>query len=166
MTQLTDKKYLERWANMYTLAHSTPNDDRFNMSFWAHANESTVCGTSACMAGHASLHPWFRRRGFKPKFGGGVMELNDGILESFWGADTEDNHFIYILPFEPSDCRRLAGLDYGIKIIPKRGAKAVKTWMLKFWSKEQVKAAIGRATATYDAKWVHKYTPWECPTRA
>lgn len=158
MTQKTDKKYLERWANMYSLARSIPRDKRFNMAFWAQPNDSTACGTSACMGGHAALHPWFRRRGLIPTFRDNAMSFK--YLSPFWGLDNGE----MVTPFEPNRCRVLAGMRYNLKITPKRGAKAVMVWMLKFWTKDQVEAAISKATATYDPKWVHKYTPWECPT--
>ncbi len=156
--QKTDKKFLERWANMYTLARSIPRDNRFDMGSFGRQNIKSECGTSACMAGHAFLHPWFRRRRFVPEyFAAGSLEFSDNILTGFWGSFWEEN------PFSPYYCRQYAGLkDVGRSITPKQAAKAVKAWMLQHWPKDKVEAAIENATATYDAKWVHKYTPWSC----
>lgn len=145
MTQETDKKYLERWANMYSLARSIPRDRRFNMNFWGRHDEESACGTTACLAGHAILHPWFRRRGFKTvKFEDGSMYISESHRASFWGNDTT--------PF-----------FYEAAKTPKQAAEFLKHWMVERWGKSKVESAISKATATYDKKWVHKYAPWECP---
>ncbi len=156
--QKTDKKFLERWANMYTLARSIPKDNRFDMGTFGMENSGSECGTSACLAGHAYLHPWFRRRRFTPSgFSYGTLTVNSEALSEFWGAEWG------VTPFLPRICLDLAGRDYcSVRITPKQAAKAVKTWMLQHWPKDKVEAAIENATATYDAKWVHKYTPWSC----
>lgn len=57
--------YLNRLAALYVLASSIPSDDRFNIESWTKRNEESECGTSACLAGHAALHPHFVAQGFK-----------------------------------------------------------------------------------------------------
>lgn len=63
--QLTDQIYLNRYAALYNLAKTIPNDERFNLAFWSMQNTQSECGTSACLAGHAALHPFFVAQGFK-----------------------------------------------------------------------------------------------------
>lgn len=166
--QKTDKKYLERWANMYSLARTIPKDRRFNMDTFGDYDAKSACGTTACLAGHAILHPWFRKRGFnKAEFEVfddddgmyiGEIEMDNDNLKEFWGSSEYDN------PFDPSICFELSNCSgHTWQITPKQAAKAVKKWMLQSWTKDEVETAIDKATATYDAKWVHKYTPWDCP---
>lgn len=167
--QDTGKKFLERWAHAYKLTTTIPRDRRFEMDSWGLENEKSACGTTACIAGHAILHPWFRRRGFS-KFdvetdyidGGAViksMDISFVLLRNFWGVNWEDT------PFSPTICRRLLELEDDKKITPKRAAQAIKVYMLQIWDKDEVEAAIEKADIAYNAEYVHKYTPWECPTR-
>lgn len=65
---MTDNIYLERCANLYTLIRSIPpkkaKKTGFNMESWAANDDNAECGTSACMAGHAGIHPYFVNQGF------------------------------------------------------------------------------------------------------
>lgn len=57
-------RIIERWENVQRVLKAlTPHERRhhFEMQSWGH---KTDCGTVACVAGHCSLDPWFRRRGF------------------------------------------------------------------------------------------------------
>lgn len=63
--QRLDTIYLNRLAALYVLAASIPSDDRFAIESWTRRNEESECGTSACLAGHAALHPHFVAQGFK-----------------------------------------------------------------------------------------------------
>ncbi len=164
--QLTEKKYLERWANMYSLARTIPNDRRFNMDTWGSYVPESICGTAACLAGHAGLHPWFRKRGLMPQISWckddydqeyiGDMDFDFDKLAAFWGHESTPGECEFPPPFIPeSGCYADPN-----KISPKQAARAVKDWMLESWSKDEVKRAISNATVEYDKDWVHKYTPW------
>lgn len=59
---------IARWENAARVLQSmSPHEKRrhFDMRTWG---EKTDCGTVACAAGHCSLDPWFRRRGFTSAF--------------------------------------------------------------------------------------------------
>lgn len=156
--QLLDKKYLERWANAYSLMRTVPNDDRFDICYYG-APGDTPCGTTACIAGHAALHPWFRRRGLMPIF-------NCGFAEEM-AVDTDEDVFgliggsWYDSPFRPGGAQELLGGRYCHT--PKQAARAIKIWMETHWSKAEVKEAIADAVVEYDPEHVHKNVPWGCP---
>lgn len=64
----TAKDYLERWKEaLRVLEEMTPHErlKHLDMSIWG---QRTQCGTVACLAGHCSLKPWFRDRGFTSEF--------------------------------------------------------------------------------------------------
>lgn len=68
MGQKTDQVYLDRYAALLNLAQTIPSDERFNLGYWI-MRAPTECGTAACLAGHAALHPFFVNQGFT-KFSG------------------------------------------------------------------------------------------------
>ena len=58
------ERLIERWENGLRVLKAMDPHERekhFNMALWG---KKTDCGTLACAAGHMSLDPWFRRRGF------------------------------------------------------------------------------------------------------
>jgi hypothetical protein len=82
MSEPTRKQLIARWENaLRVLETMTPHERRkhFNMARWG---QKTECGTVACLAGHCSLDPWFRRRGFRGSF------IDDGGM--YFGADSAD----------------------------------------------------------------------------
>lgn len=59
---------VERWENaLRVLQQMTTHERRrhFNMGSWG---QKTECGTIACLAGHCSIDPWFKHRGFTSAF--------------------------------------------------------------------------------------------------
>lgn len=59
------KERIRRWERvLHVLKKMTPHEreHHFNIADWG---RKTSCGTVACVAGHAGLDPWFRRRGFR-----------------------------------------------------------------------------------------------------
>lgn len=150
VSQDKDPKFLERWANAYKLATTIPNDRRFNMAVFGYEDEKSQCGTAACLAGHAMLHPWFRRRGLKPH----VYYLPNSIdftQPEFFGMYTWRES-----PFDPDFCHSV-----GVGCLtPKGVAKVVKAYMTYHWGAKATKAAIAKAVATYDVEHVHNNAPW------
>lgn len=64
----TVEQIIERWENVLRVLTSMTRHERnrhFEMIDWG---RKTSCGTIACAAGHCSLDPWFRRRGFSGEF--------------------------------------------------------------------------------------------------
>jgi hypothetical protein len=168
-TQNTDPKFLERWAAMYTLVMSIPNDSRFNMNYWGEKKSTNECGTTACMAGHAILHPWFIVRGFSLD----SNNLYDTRFDlrhkdsSFWGInDMLDG------PFSPEYCTQELDLEYNgaedysdrdfdeEPITPAEAGKVVKDWMSEHWGAGATEAAIAVSTVTYSVDHVHQNAPW------
>jgi len=49
-----EQEHINAWANMHKLTLTIPDDNRFNMESWGDQNRDSICGTSACMAGHAA----------------------------------------------------------------------------------------------------------------
>ena len=168
--QKGDDKYLVRYANLYTMMASMPQDRRFSINSFGEPAE-TECGTAACLAGHAGLHPWFRRRGFTlhPAITAytGAMSLlakdnNNptemcqdffGFLSAYYsdyGYNGLEGHI-----FDP---------DFYTNSDPTaaEATAAVRLYMEYFWDKSEVEEAIANATATYNADYVHKHTKnWE-----
>lgn len=160
--QERDYKFLLRWANMYSLAASIPDDNRFNMSHWAKRNKASECGTSACLAGHAALHPWFIRNGLPPLRGSGAFDSSLGFtggnyfgLLSVYGTPNPFMPFFVAGVYDGS--KRSASLK------TYEAAAVVKAWMYYWWGEEKAEKALLRAKATYSAEEVHKRVPWECP---
>ena len=168
--QKGDDKYLVRYANLYTMMKSMPQDNRFNIDSFGVPAE-TECGTAACIAGHAGLHPWFRRRGFAlyptiTTYTDGMSLLTKdagiptGMCQNFFGffsANHGDHGFnglwghIFCPDFYTNGDPTAA-----------EATAAVRLYMEYFWTKSEVKEAIANATATYDAEHVHKHTKnWE-----
>ncbi|MGH2613168.1 MAG: hypothetical protein ACRDFB_09015, partial [Rhabdochlamydiaceae bacterium] len=69
------------------MTNMTPHQRKkhFNMSEWG---KRTDCGTVACLAGHCSLDPWFRKQGFKGSFDEVYGELDFFNIEPpiFFGS--------------------------------------------------------------------------------
>jgi hypothetical protein len=154
--QKLDKKYLERWANTYSLMQTVPNDKRFSIDMYGKA-ANTPCGTTACIVGHAALHPWFRRRGLIPEFDD-LYTMNVTKDQAVFGLRSYMGW--HSCPFDPSGAYLLLG--YKHCDTPKQAARAIKIYMEKHWTKAEVKEAIANAVVEYNADYVHKYTPWQC----
>lgn len=185
----TSPVYLERWAAMFTLLESIPNDNRFNMQSWAFENRGSECNTTACAAGHAILHPWFNERGFAiedhmlrktVRFDGKIewhVDLTtctpDTKAASFWGL----NSMMDDTPFNPGYCWDVLGLDEGwgtsddedddswvdsdnYPYSPQEVASVVKEYMLRHWDAPEVEAAIAASTVRYGVDHVHAIAPW------
>lgn len=169
--QNTDPQYLERYANVYTLTRSIPDDIRFDMHYWGRQHIGSECGTAACMAGHAGLHPWFHEQGLilgpsaiEPGFlsppGKSYYDIFEEIAD-FFGFDCEkmDNH-----PFDPDGAWYYevdeASFD-GDRITPSIAAEALRNYMLSHWDTESVNTAIEKAEARYNVDFVHQFAKWE-----
>lgn len=166
--QDTDSQFLERWAAMYTLAASIPEDIRFDMHNWARENWSSECGTSACLAGHAALHPWFVDRGFtfNPKRVTNNFNGSRGFdlwgKSEFWGMLGMMN-----CPFDPEYCFDALKLVNGIdghyetyRFTPLQAAEGVRKWMVTHWGEAATAAAISASDVKYSAEAVHRLAPW------
>lgn len=84
-------KLIERWQNVLRVLENLSPHERRNHWDMATFGMQTDCGTVACAAGHCSLDPWFRRRGFAAEFDDG--ELNPtrdrewpDMVEGFFGV--------------------------------------------------------------------------------
>lgn len=170
-SQSSARKFLVRWANMYSLLRTVPNDNRFDMTRWGYENDESVCGTSACAAGHAALHPWFRKRGFKPQLFEQEWYWREGGKSSWLGSMEIDPTEFFgaygVTPFFPPYCRdilghsrELGGNSASYRLTPKRVARAVRKYMLLTWTNQEVDDAIAQAEAEYDVNAVHRNTPW------
>ena len=163
--QNTLPKYLERWANVYTLVNSIPADNRFEMSTWATQRE-TACNTAACAAGHAALHPWFIDHGFEADYF--RYDQFTKAIHSIELAHNAKKFFGYSYfsncPFSPMACRYVLNKrtleDLKIKLSPGEVASVTKKYMESFWGAPATETAIANATATYDVEHVHVYAPW------
>lgn len=79
------EKMVERWENALRVLRKMTKHQRqkhFDMSTWG---EVTACGTVACLAGHCSLDPWFRRRGFKSEQPHGFLRFTEESTFMFFG---------------------------------------------------------------------------------
>lgn len=169
--QNTDPKYLERYANVYTLTVSIPNDIRFDMHYWGRKHIGSPCGTAACMAGHAGLHPWFHEQGLiltpsakNPGFlsppGKWYYDAVEEIAD-FFGYDYQE---MYNHPFDPNGswyCELDEDDFDGNRITPSIAAKALRNYMLSHWDTESVNTAIEKAEARYNVDFVHQFAKWE-----
>lgn len=115
----------------------------FNMCTFGE-QEPEVCGTIACAAGTAGLHPWFRKRGFKLELikdgtGGAEGSLTyefedeDGLVE-----EECDLHACYA--FFGSAWPFSANFPDSHSATPKQVAKMIRT-MIKDVKKARAKAA-------------------------
>lgn len=169
--------YMERWAHVWIMAGTIPNDKRFDMDTWGKQNDASGCGTSACLAGHAGLTPWFRREGFKLHGDGQVLETERtdiGLTEDinqFFGIDDMSR-----TPFEPLYCRGMLEIIlgrtiYGSKgLTPKRVQKVVRAYMIARFGHTQTRRAIISAEKTntlrkqfnshYNEGFIHRHLKW------
>lgn len=172
--QNKDPQYLERYANVYTLTMSIPDDIRFDMHYWGRQHIGSECGTAACMAGHAGLHPWFREQGLilepsdiDPGFlsppGTSYYDTFEEIAD-FFGYDYQEMHNH---PFDPEgswyyedDEDGEQAFD-GDRITPSIAAEALRNYMLSHWDSESVSTAIEKAEARYNVDFVHQFAKWE-----
>jgi hypothetical protein len=165
-TMITRKQSLERLANLYTLVRSIPRDNRFNMSYWA-IGAQTACGTAACAAGHAALHPWFRRRGLGLKLQGNGDDDRDLVVsfkksyftiatDKFFGLGSTADIFL------PTHVRLRLGLFDDANLTPKRVSRNIKDFMVEHFTKDETNTAIKAATVVYNLDYVHKYSPYYC----
>ena len=101
----THKQLIERWQNVLRVLRAlTPHQRRkhFAMNSFGYQDE---CGTIACAAGHCSLDPWFRRRGFKS-----VVEDDELQIVGY------DDYMDYDLNAWGVGCVRFFGRDGADKI--------------------------------------------------
>lgn len=91
----TQADYIERWEQALRVLTKMTKHERerhFNMSHWG---ERTECGTVACLAGHCSLDPWFRERGFRSYFAeNGALYFRHAVPEDFFGDVGETRVFM------------------------------------------------------------------------
>jgi hypothetical protein len=166
-SQDDNTRFLNRWAAMYNLLRTVPDDERFDMGTWGMPND-TPCGTSACAAGHAMLHPWFRKRGImNDDWGETHITGHRAYSDTDPDFDMQFNNFEFFgldrfhAPFDPNFCRQATGGD---KLTPILVSEVVRAWMLRTWSKDKVDAAIEKHQhVKYDVNAVHRYTPWNNP---
>lgn len=93
--QKMQKKFIERWENaLRVLRQMTPHERKrhFDMSSWGVV---TDCGTVACLAGHCSLDPWFRRRGFSADTTFGFVQFSRAQPRDFFGGVGHSKVFMY-----------------------------------------------------------------------
>jgi hypothetical protein len=78
-------RLIERWEKgLEVLKTMTPHErtNHFNMAAWG---VKTDCGTVACAAGHFSLVPWFRKRGFRSVWRKPVYKEQQAVLDPTMG---------------------------------------------------------------------------------
>lgn len=181
--QRRNPEFLERWAAAYTLVTSIPDDQRFNMYTWGKKDTESACGTAACLAGHAVLHPWFMERGFYLKEtsirrdGAEAVCFDLGSCyheaHKFWGLDNMGN-----CPFDPDFCERQlnrlgndeddeddAYYEEEEALTSSEVAIVVEGWMIDTWGKEATAAAIAASTVVYSLDAVHANAPWNQVTK-
>lgn len=98
--------YAEVWENaLRVLEAMTPHEreKHFDMGDWG---RETECGTVACLAGHCSLDPWFKQRGFIGEFKKSIRYHQDGTsslmpllrfntsTESYFGSKGHEEIFM------------------------------------------------------------------------
>lgn len=91
---------LERWEQaLRVLKGLTPHERQkhFYMGTWG---EETDCGTIACLAGHCSLDPWFRERGFIGEIRRAdlTLQFQKATPEYFFGQ--RGHNMIFMGPYE------------------------------------------------------------------
>jgi hypothetical protein len=92
--RLSKEERIERWQNVLRVLRAlTPHERKrhFDMSWWG---LKTDCGTVACAAGHCGMDPWFRRRGFKLRFGKDAKIGESPSVTEFFGF--EGAHGIFL----------------------------------------------------------------------
>jgi len=82
--------YMNLLARLAEITYNTP-DREFDMATWG---DKITCSTRACLAGHASLDPWFKDRGFHSKWIG--ITSNKTLI--FSSNDTT-YHYSALKPF-------------------------------------------------------------------
>lgn len=165
--------YLNRYAALFNLIATIPSDNRFNINAWAKP-ENTECGTAACAAGHAALHPYFRAQGLdlkdeSPELSGPHEWIvfnhhapSDTYgLKSFWGYDKDRAGGLnYYHPFWPNTYAHHHPRA-PIEATPEVVAEFIREWMERFWSAELVEQAIRETQGVrYNVEFVHKFAPW------
>lgn len=166
--QDTDQKYLERYAHAYKILVTMPNDNRFSIISFGRPAE-TECGTAACIAGHAALHPWFIDQGFSmiPADNGGFRRLTgtggrDPVYMScvFFGFTHPNGMGVRTLighPFDP-DFEFYKGHPSFGDPDAAEAADALRSYMEYHWGGIEVSLAIEKADSVYSAEAVHKAT--------
>lgn len=92
------EQIIERWENVIrVLRNLTPHQRKYHFDMTTFGRK-TDCGTVACAAGHCSLDPWFRRRGFLANFTkSGMLEPSRDdvgwaeMIENFFVGDCGDD---------------------------------------------------------------------------
>ena len=88
MATPTRKQLIERWQNVLRVLRAlTPHQRRkhWDMQSFGYQDE---CETIACAAGHCSLDPWFRRRGFKSYVANRALQIagyEETQFNTAWG---------------------------------------------------------------------------------
>jgi hypothetical protein len=95
ISEPTQADYIERWEQALRVLESMTEHERekhFDMDSWG---VQTPCGTVACLAGHCSLDPWFRARGFASNFGqNGTLWFMNQMPSDFFGEVGEAQVFL------------------------------------------------------------------------
>lgn len=95
---LTKEKLIERWEQVARVLEELPPHAKRRHFDMGTFGMETDCGTIACAAGHCSLDPWFRRRGFSAQLVGDKgdrdLEPTKGrtwshMVERFFGVPDE-----------------------------------------------------------------------------
>lgn len=151
--------FLERWAAVYNLTRTIPDDRRFNMETWGNP-ALTECGTSACAAGHAMLHPWFRRRGINSRTAVYRNTLSVRGLQftnyRFFGLSGNGG-----TPFSPTFCSVALNRPDSLRLSPRMVSEVIMAWMLRTWPADRVIAEIDEMkSVSYDMEFVHNHAPW------
>jgi hypothetical protein len=95
----TKKEQVARWENVLRVLRAlTPHQRRKHWDMQT-IGEKTDCGTVACAAGHSSLDPWFRRRGYAGHYEEKhysdrvIFELITPDADAFFGEDGSSSIF-------------------------------------------------------------------------
>lgn len=154
--QEVDEVYLERWAAMFNLLRSIPDDDRFDMNNWG-VRAETQCNTAACAAGHGMLCKWFNDRGLKLEYWTTDSRVQMDFNQEPWFGCAGG----YDMPFDPLYCSVVLHMSSSERLTTKMVSEVVMAWMLNYWEKELVTAAIAQTVAAqYDMAYVHEHVPW------
>ncbi len=155
--QKRDREYLQRWAALYHLLQSIPNDVRFDMDSWGAPSRDSECNTAACAAGHAMLHPWFNERGLEL----GVARYSFGPRldfrqEAWFGCNSSSD-----MPFDPLFCALALDRSSDARLTPSMVSEVTMAWMRSFWKVGEIDAVLEEtAGVKYDIDYLHAHIPW------
>lgn len=97
---ITQAQRIERIDQAVRVLVNLPRHERRKHWYMGSWGEQTLCGTSACAAGHCGLDTWFRRRGLSLKFDGigepvgNTGRFYGGDVLRFFGEDAAECVFV------------------------------------------------------------------------